>query len=815
MKNLDFKGSKWKGRAMAVGVLLLGLLAAGCGKTQGATTAQKEFVYVPEYQTMSLEQSADQINVMGDTIYFITGYFDEAASVYRQSLGILKADETTPELRPLDFGSDFSISGLNFNMEGSLQAVVTTNILKEGADTAEGELPGEESEPVSSEAEEEAVAEGETEEAPAAAEGAEAALSGTFSDEYVPDGDAEGEYEMKTEVCSFRADGTVLSRVDVTHALDEPQYTYIQNMASDKEGNLYLACDDKIYILDPSGSSLGKIEMEGWINDLFALRDGTVMAVYYGEKGVEIHPIDGPAKKVGENIKEMMLSDYGSYTFMQGTDTDFLFTVDNGLYTYNMGDNAPVEVLKWTDCDVDSDRLSSFSILEDGRILAVTSFWNEDGENTTDMVYLTKTKGSEVKEKKILTFGTLSLGYDMKSQIIDFNKTNQEYRIEIKEYLEGADTSIEGYQAAREQMNADIISGRCPDIIDLSDGNLRMYAAKGVLEDLYPYMEADPEIHKEDYVENILQAFETDGRLYALPPRFYINTTMARVSDVGEKTSITVEELTQLMDGLPEGTELYQYATKETILLFNLMMNLDEYVDWSTGKCRFDSQEFIQSLEFANRFEKEASFGDDEPSMPTKIRERKLMMVNTSIGSVQEYQMYQGMFGEPVTFVGYPTSKASGSMISGTGSMAGISAKSAYKDGAWAFIREELTKEKQEKGTEEENHGFPVMKSALEVRFAKDMEDSYYEDEDGNKKKEPKTTWGYDDFEIEIYAATEEDIAAVKKLIESADTMYQYDEQIMNIISEETGAFFEGQKGAKDAADIIQNRVQIYVNENR
>ncbi len=83
------------------------------------------------------------------------------------------------------------------------------------------------------------------------------------------------------------------------------------------------------------------------------------------------------------------------------------------------------------------------------------------------------------------------------------------------------------------------------------------------------------------------------------------------------------------------------------------------------------------------------------------------------------------------------------------------------------------------------------------------------------KKKEPKTTWGYDDFEIEIYAATEEDIAAVKKLIESADTMYQYDEQIMNIISEETGAFFEGQKRAKDAADIIQNRVQIYVNENR
>ena len=39
-------------------------------------------------------------------------------------------------------------------------------------------------------------------------------------------------------------------------------------------------------------------------------------------------------------------------------------------------------------------------------------------------------------------------------------------------------------------------------------------------------------------------------------------------------------------------------------------------------------------------------------------------------------------------------------------------------------------------------------------------------------------------------------------------------EELINIITEETGAFFKGQKSAKETADIIQNRVQIYMKEH-
>ena len=172
------------------------------------------------------------------------------------------------------------------------------------------------------------------------------------------------------------------------------------------------------------------------------------------------------------------------------------------------------------------------------------------------------------------------------------------------------------------------------------------------------------------------------------------------------------------------------------------------------------------------------------------------------------------MFREPVAFVGYPTTKENGSFLSHDGSILAINAKSKNKDGAWQFIRQQLTKDAQESNSGR-GGGFPVMKSALEKQFEEAMTEEYYEDEEGNKKRSEKTTWGYEDFTVRIYAAKDYEVEAIRNLIENTDTLYQYDQKMMEIITEEANAFFEGQKSAKEVADIIQNRVQIYVNENR
>lgn len=40
------------------------------------------------------------------------------------------------------------------------------------------------------------------------------------------------------------------------------------------------------------------------------------------------------------------------------------------------------------------------------------------------------------------------------------------------------------------------------------------------------------------------------------------------------------------------------------------------------------------------------------------------------------------------------------------------------------------------------------------------------------------------------------------------------DSKVSDIISEEVSAYFSGQKTAEQVAEIIQNRVNVYINEN-
>lgn len=110
----------------------------------------------------------------------------------------------------------------------------------------------------------------------------------------------------------------------------------------------------------------------------------------------------------------------------------------------------------------------------------------------------------------------------------------------------------------------------------------------------------------------------------------------------------------------------------------------------------------------------------------------------------------------------------------------------------------------------------------LEETFELAMKENGSYDEDGNIMLDengepmiwPKVTWGYDDWSAEIYAATPEQIQALRDLIDSSVAATNNDETILTIIQEEAQAYFEGQKSAKDVANVIQSRVQTYVSEN-
>ena len=166
-----------------------------------------------------------------------------------------------------------------------------------------------------------------------------------------------------------------------------------------------------------------------------------------------------------------------------------------------------------------------------------------------------------------------------------------------------------------------------------------------------------------------------------------------------------------------------------------------------------------------------------------------------------------GYFGDDVKFVGFPTESGNGAYLQASTTYA-LSSKSANLDGAWQFVRYYLTDEYQN-----EVPYFPVNKALFLEKSKAAMERPYWEDENGEKQYYDNTM-NINGEEIVISPLSQEQLDKVIEYSEAGNNRYYYNESVANIVNEEMGAFYSGQKSAQDVANIIQSRVQIYVDEN-
>lgn len=65
----------------------------------------------------------------------------------------------------------------------------------------------------------------------------------------------------------------------------------------------------------------------------------------------------------------------------------------------------------------------------------------------------------------------------------------------------------------------------------------------------------------------------------------------------------------------------------------------------------------------------------------------------------------------------------------------------------------------------------------------------------------------------QIVSLTDEQIAYYEEYILGTERTFYVDQNIKNIIWEETQALFGGEASPEQCADIIQNRVEIYLSE--
>jgi len=628
-------------------------------------------------------------------------------------------------------------------------------------------------------------------------------------------------YESSYEnfIIKYNLEGEEVLRINTNNIFPELEYIYINNFKSDSHGRIYINMDTELVILNPDGTIVGTISAnDNYINNLYVDTADNVYISYYSpeEEKTVMRKVDTTSMSLGEKMESRLTQYYYQiYTSARESEYDFYYNNSTALYGYKIADDSSVEICNWINSDIDPNSIGNICIIDEENIICSTYDYTNDYRNIYSK--LTHVPDDQVVEKYIITYACIYTDYNICREILNFNKKNDEYKIVIKDYSEY--NTGDDYTAAVTALNGDIIAGKIPDIIQIDqDLPIDSYISKGLFVDIYEYIDNDPELKREDYLTNIFDAYAVNGKLYELIYSFAVETVSAKKSVAGDIKGWNMDEFKAIIDAYPDSLP-FQDMTQDQLLRNICTLTLDQFVDRNTGTCYFDSDGFKKILEYAKTLSTQSIWetidweevGEDfYLDMETGYRRNTILFQTNYISSYRSYwQIMQGVYGEDIVLLGFPNDNRSGSAIHGSVSLA-MSSKSPMKDGAWKFLRYFLTDEYQ--STIEYN--FPVKISRLNELAKIDMKPYTYLDIDGNEVEIESTYWVGNE-SIKIGEITQEYVDIFNDFLKSLDTVYRYDEEMYNIISEEAAAYFADAKTLDQTAVAIQNRISIYVNENR
>jgi len=746
-----------------------------CGNTDtSGIVEQKEFIYVPEFKTLEEENASYyDMELSGNNLYYMTWAYDEesgSSSQTMRSYSLADGQSTDVTLKWPDGEDQSSSNQFLVGADGSIYMVLYNYRL----------IPG-----------------------------------------------SQEDYERSFALCKFDAQGNQVFSKDLSKQMEEEE-VYLRSMAVDDQGRIYLCVETAVWLYDAAGEYQGSISLEevtdGWVNGMGTGKDGKVYINCYSRDassgGYSLIELDFDNKKTGAVYADFPSTN--SDKLIRGIEKDFLVYDSTSVYEYDLATQTKEPLFDWLDSDINGSYVESVGVLEDGRFVAVYQDWET---NDSGIALLTKTKSDQVAQKETVVIAALSSGSDLRAAVVKFNKASSEYHITVKDYLNydniGADGDYESVlKDALTSLNNDLTSRNAPDILDLDGLNVKQLAAKGVFADLNEYLDKSTVLNRSDILENVLDAYTYDDVLVSIPCSIFFQTLVASKADLGDKQGWTMDEMIAYADAHPDA-ELFDGAEKRDLLQYLMMYNEDTFIDWKTGECNFDSEEFKSLLKFVNRLPDEVNRDYSGPSTPTRIQNGEVLLDTLYLSEFNDIQIPIEEFKGEAVMIGFPTlDGSSGHAMVGSQTYAIIS-KSKNKDAAWAFLESILARDDS---NDRYRYGFPVMKSKLDAmakdavtpKYVLDEDGQPWLDEDGNPIIENGTSSiGYEDgWSYTYHLPTQEEVDMVLAIMKTAKPIsYDYNSEVISIIQEEAEPFFKNQKSVDEVAGIIQSRIKIYVSE--
>lgn len=571
---------------------------------------------------------------------------------------------------------------------------------------------------------------------------------------------------------------------------DEDKGNVKMGMA-DGEGNIALGTyDGRMYLFDAQGAYKASLESElkesGTSTASGILDGGDGLYFYQQEDEWGVFQKIDMEKTALSAVKEIQLMEsLDNIKLFSGFEKGILVCENNRLWSLNPLTEEKRELINWqgTTVNIEGNMVEGLAFLENGqvRVLLYDYF-----TGVSELAVITYSDKGAIPEKQIVTLAT-TRGYSggLEDKIKEFNRNSLEFTVELKEYEHIG------------KLYEELLYGRAPDLMDISNmpkGNL---VNKGVLEDLTPYFAASEVVKKEDILDPVLEAGSESGKIVGVIDSFGISHLLI-APGLAEGPELSTEDFLKM----GQNGYLIRNATPTGVLDMVLKTELYSYVDWEKKECSFHNEEFAGLLTAVSRCsyptQTDTIVSGQVFTMEEWIEDFVAGEYLTEIGNVGSPHGYMNdleLYGPDVTWTGYPNREGEPWYGLTYDQMFGICSEGACKEGAWAFLEYFLSAQEQD-WYGFENSRFPVRKDSFETYLNR----PYYSDMSRflNPPENPSP----------------EQIEILRNMVKHVhEFQVDYADEIYAIVYEEAQAFFAGDKSAEETAKIIQNRVQLYLDE--
>lgn len=467
------------------------------------------------------------------------------------------------------------------------------------------------------------------------------------------------------------------------------------------------------------------------------------------------------------------------------------FGTEQKVWCYDGTEAA--EILDFREEDIALKELHSMEVTADG-LLFLGSFSKSDC-----LIQATKTDTPERTEKTEIVLADTFAHDELKDAIAAFNMQSREYRVVMRCLPLPSDESRQ--EQFQEELLREILQKEGPDILGpFALKNVSDAAKNGYLLPMDDFFEGK----EEQFWPVAMESGILYGRRYKIPYGMMLNYIVGDGRKLPDQDSWNARELMAYVresDAQAALCDRYCQYTADGVLLDLMQDPWDTtYIDWEKGISHLNEAPFLEMLQFVKEYSVEKY-----PARETcgeKLQSGEYALLGAGYQSNMDMIFQDTLYQGNAKVIGFPSVKGQGILAVMVDLC--VNASTKHKEGVYEFLNYLLSDEGQMNNVMVRYPNYlPIRKETCLWMLDTKGEGTAYEKAEIHMMGVP---FRYH----RLQGKLKEQAIAIMENAVPYDAGYL---EIQDIIREGTVPFFEGKRGLQESAEILHNRIQLYLNE--